>query len=98
MISKAEIERVRELAKRATPGKWLFLTPNSRPTRELLDEFANMICAVAPQHQVRSDNRGGSFPSADGKYIAEMHPQRTLAWADEIERLQQIIEALRKDR
>lgn len=81
MISKAEIEKVRELAKAATPGPW-----EIRSTRTAAGYYFDIWCSDGI---IVEDGR-----QKDTAYIAEMHPQRTLAWADEIERQHRAMEDL----
>lgn len=60
-----ELDALGRLALRATPGPWQFVV------RRKGDPFAGtLIAAVAPGHQIVTKHEGGTYPSADGEFIA----------------------------
>lgn len=80
---------LKALAAKATPGEWreFILGNDKKANREKLDEFIVLVAATAPGHQVRSNTKGGSYPSYDLRYIAAANPQAIIALLERIERL-----------
>jgi len=80
---------LKALAEKATPGRWreFILGNDKQANRVTVDDCHNLIAATAPGHQVRSNNSGGSYPSADLRYIAAANPQTVLALVSRIEKL-----------
>lgn len=73
-----------EVEKAATPGPWFFITTNTKPKGLI----GTMVGAVAPGHQIRTEAGGGTYPSADGKFIAAARDAlpRLLAYVADLER------------
>lgn len=65
-MMEQEFADIRRRAERATAGPWTFQIVK----KGAIPDDSVMIAAVAPGHQIRARPPGGSFPSADGEFIA----------------------------
>lgn len=82
LVSPERIQRIRELAQKATPGPWE-LTGIPDVTDILTANTRNVICSP---HRLR-----------DATYIAAVHPGVLLAMCEEIERLREQVALLNKE-
>jgi hypothetical protein len=96
MTAKPDIvERLRELASKATPGEWRWWTSNSwrRLTAHAADgsceRDGDVLCPVVHPIDRHPDC---SISEADQEYIAAAHPQAILALLDEITALRKRLE------
>lgn len=83
-LSPEAVQRMLEIAEKATPGPWTA----EKPSRDR-EGWSNgiIIAAVARGQGVYANPPGGSFPAADQSHIATFDPPTVRALLEEIVRL-----------
>lgn len=70
------IERLEELARKATPGPWT----DERPPKDADGWLrGSIICGTPGRQGVWTRHEGGTYPRSDQRYIAAVDPQTVLA-------------------
>jgi hypothetical protein len=88
-----EIERLREVARAATPGPWLWCPWDLHPTQRrvtvaVFNEAEDLVADVRPEGERERD-------MADAEYIATFDPPTVLALLDRLEAAEGAVERVR---